>query len=181
MTEAISLAYGAVGAGVTFIVGLIITWFYVFPWAMRRWMHRAAMDKDSKERQRMVEIGSLFMEVATSYLTEELIKYDPKARQYVIDERMKPIMNGVKMYFMQVLNQQISQFQGRIKKGINNAVGNTDTNPLAQMAKMAGIDLGGDLGALAPLLGNFIGSAEGGGGLPGGESATSGFTPGTQY
>jgi hypothetical protein len=173
MPEVNSILWGALGAGLVFVIGLAITWFWVFPWSLRRWMRKAAMDRKSKERKVMVEIGSLFSEVVISYVTTELIKYDKKAQQYTIDERLKPVINGVQMLLMKQLQLQINRFSGQLKKGINNAVGNTSNSgsPLGGIAKMLGIDLGeGQFGEILSLLGNFNQGNEGGGLIPGGNN-----------
>jgi hypothetical protein len=180
MADINPILLGALGAGIVFILGLMITWFWVFPWSLRRWMRKAAMDRDSKERKVMVEIGSLFSEVVISYLTTELITKNKKNGQFVIDDRLKPIIEGVQMLLMQQLQLQINKFSGQMKKGLNNAIGNTtNTNsPLAGIAKMLGIDLDGQLGDITSLLGNFSQSSGISGSDISSNNAATGFTPG---
>jgi hypothetical protein len=183
----INMAYGGIGALLVGVPLILVTWLWILPWAGNRWLSRAEIP-DSKENLMIKRVGNTLV---TSFIKDEkhmqelgselsayflgqisqIVKYDEKAKQYTIPEEFKPLINGVQMLLMKQLQLQINKFSGQLKKGINNAVGNTDTGGLGAIAKMVGFDLGdGQLGQIFSLLNGLNQGAGSTGPIGGGDA-----------
>lgn len=127
-----SVVWGALGAGIVFVVGLCLTWFWIFPWSLRRFFRKAQED-GTKEQKTMINLVALFLETVINSIPY-IIQKDEKGN-FLIPDELKVIPEALMWLGAKQGTAMVNKAFGGIGKQIKNfGEGGLNVNALMNIA-----------------------------------------------